>query len=198
MRLRLTAALVLTPLLSACTDLSFRQLQLGQTPQQYDRVLPAENTRRTDRGLCHLTTSRLGRTDAVVVVLTGDRRIAAKLHATRTERDYGWRKESGYRLEAELDLKLANLGAVGPFDAIRALLADLEPGPAEQFVKDAHGWVLAGLHRLRQRWPHLADEPAPSPELAATLDRVPAGGAAILAIDERGVLRLRYEHGKVR
>lgn len=182
--------------LPACADLSYRQLQLGQTPQQYDRTLPAENTRRTERGLCHLTTDRLGRTDAIVVLLTADRRIAAKLRATRLERDYGWKKESGYVLEGDLDLKLANLGAVGPFDAIRAVLADLEAEANEQFVRDAHAWVVAGLYRLLQSWPHLAESVTPPPQLTPTLDRVPPAGTATLALRGRDVLHLEYRHGQ--
>lgn len=189
---------VFVAFLPACTDLSYRELQLGQTPQQYDRTLPTENSRRTDRGLCHLTVNQAGRTDAIVVLLAADRRIAAKLRATLVERDYGWKKERSFTLEGDVDLKLASLGAVGPFDAIRAILADLETDPGEQFVKDAHAWVIAALYRLLQRWPHLAESPAAPPGISDTLDRVPADGAASISIDSRGVLHLGYQWGTPR
>jgi hypothetical protein len=185
--------------LTGCTNWSYRQVQLGQGTKEYARILPAETSRKTALGLCHLSRDKLGRTDALVVLLTSDRRVAAKLWARHTESDWRLgRAERGFRLVGELDPELYGVAGSGPLDTLRAIAAELTDYRGEQLAQDAHAWVAAGLVRLMQRWPEVRDVGVSSQRLDELLDRVPGGGTARVEIDDRGVYHLEYEQGRVR
>jgi hypothetical protein len=196
-----TAALLAAPvllLLTGCTDWAYRQIQLGQSAEEYERVLPAETSRRTAVGLCHLSSDRFGRTDAFVVLLTGDRRVAGKLRARHYERDWGLKVDRGFWLEGELDPELYGVQSAGPLDTLRAIAGDLTDYRGEKLALDAHAWVAAGLVRLMQRWPGVEDVGVSSQRLSELFELVPGGGAARLEVNERGIYRLEYKQGTTR
>lgn len=184
-------------LLTGCATYSFQQVTLGDGPAAYDRKLPAEHTRRTELGLSYLHDDRLGRTDAIVLLLTPDRRVYAKLMTTLRIRDLGFRSDVAFLLRGEIDLKRGNLEETSPFDAIRALRAELNAYDGEKDVQAAYAWLSAGLARLLERWPHLRNPDPPEERLRPTLERVPAGGYAGVSIDARGILQLEYRVGEV-
>lgn len=188
------AAATVALLLCGCADWSYRQIQLGQTPDDYARVLPAETSRRTALGLCHLNERRLGRSDAVVVLLTNDRRVAAKIRARHQERKWGLgRTGPSFWLQGELDPELYEVQATGALDALRAIASELTDYRGEKLACDAHAWVAAGLVRLIQRWPQVQDVGVSSQRLRELLERVPGGGDARIEIDQRGTYRFEYK-----
>ena len=186
-------------LLAGCATWSYERIQLGQSPKDYARVLPAETSRKTALGLCHLSQDKLGHTDALVVLLTSDRRVAAKLWARYLERD-SWlgSAQRGFRLVGELDPELYGVAGSGPLDTLRAIAAELTDYQGEKLALDAHAWVAAGLIRLMQRWPEVRDVGVSSQRLDGLFDRVPGGGTARLEIDDRGIYHLEYEQGRMR
>jgi hypothetical protein len=188
--LPLTALLV--TLLSGCTELCYERVQLGQEQRAYRSVFPEENTRRSTEGVCYCEKDGFGRTEAAVLLLTGDRRVAGKLYALHQERKTGLQAETTYRLQGELDPQLLKLSAAGPIDILRAIADDLTTSGEDTFVREAHAWVAGGLVRLMQRWPHVGDEGPALTRLTETLERVPAGGAARIAVDPRGVYSIEY------
>jgi hypothetical protein len=184
--------------LGGCADWSYRQIRLGQSSENCERVLPPETSRRTALGLCHLSSDPFGRTEALVVLLTGDRRVAAKLRARHYERDWGFKVDRGYWLEGELDPELYGVQSTGPLDTLRAIAADLTDYRGEKLALDAHAWVAAGLVRLMQRWPGVEDVGVSSQRLSELFELVPGGGVARIAVDERGIYRLEYKQGQTR
>ncbi len=182
--------------LTGCADWSYRQIQLGQSSEDYERVLPAETSRRTALGLCHLSRDAFGRTEAFVVLLTSDRRVAGKLRARHCERNWGFKVERGFQLEGELDPELYGVPSAGPLDTLRAIAADLTDYRGERLALDAHAWVAAGLVRLMQRWPGVEEVGVASQRLSELFELVPGGGVARIEVDEQGVYRLEYKQGK--
>ncbi len=170
------------------TDWSYRNIALGQPPAQYLDKLPAETSRRTALGLCSFT-SKGGQARAVVVLVTPDRRVAAKLRATLGGR---W-PAGGYRLEGELDPRLLDTAGAGPLDTLRVLIAELTGYRGERLALDAHGLVAAGLLRMVERWPQVAPAGRRSEVLRHWLERVPAGGRAELGLTPGGVFTFGYE-----
>lgn len=183
-------------LLCGCASTTYRQLSLGQERSSYDRVMPREVTRSTDLGMAYLRHDpAAGRTDAIVVLLTQDRRIAAKMHAVWRERR-GWMGgDSGFALRGEIDPRLAELQSSGPVDTLRVMVADLVAYQGERLATDAHAWVAAGLVRLMQAWPNTSDVGVDTRRLAGVLERVPGGGTAQIAVDSNGVYRFEYRQG---
>ena len=185
--------------LSGCADWSYQRIQLGQSPEDYARVLPMETSRRTALGLCHLSKNALGRTDALVVLLTSDRRVAAKLRARHFEHKWGVnRTERGYWLVGELNPELYGVAGSGPLDTLRAIAGELTVYRGEKLALDAHAWVAAGLVRLVQRWPGVNDVGVSSQRLSELVERVPGGGTARIEIDDRGIYHLEYKQGRTR
>jgi hypothetical protein len=180
-------------LLTGCADWSYRTIQIGQGPREYSRVLPMEESRKTALGLCSLQTSKTGRTDAIVVLVTEDRRVAAKFWARRMERNWGFgHVESSYELVGELSPKLYGSEGSGPIDTLRSLIVVLTEYRGEKLAMESHAWIAAGLERLMQCWPGDRDAGATSPHLDAKLSQVPGGGTGRMEIDKRGIYQLRY------
>ncbi len=184
------------PLLSGCVQYSYDRLRIGQEQREYRLAFPEEKIRPTAAGFCFMEQGSLGRTDAVGVLLTRDRRIAGKLHAAHLERNLGLGPEVGYRLHAELDPRLLDTAGAGPIDALRVVADDLTVRGEDTFVRTAHGWVAAGLVRIIQQWPHVGDEGPAITRLTDALARVPAGGEARISVDPRGVYQIEYLQGK--
>lgn len=182
-------------LLSGCANWAYDRFQIGQEWKQVERVLPADATRRTGPGVCSLTNDMTGRTDALAVLLTRDQRIAAKFQATHFERNYGFKVETGVRFRAEIHPQLARLEGSGPIDALRAVADDLTAVEGEKLIRDAHGWIGASIIRILQRWPHAGDDGPTVSRVAEALERVPGGGTARIALDERGVYVIEYAVG---
>src|SRR5512137_1630162 len=97
---------VLISLLTGCAEMCYDRVQLGQEQRAYRGVFPEENTRRSPEGVCYCEKDGFGRTDAAVLLLTGDRRVAGKLYALHQERKTGMQAETIYRLRGELDPQL--------------------------------------------------------------------------------------------
>ena len=186
----LLACAALAPV--GCADLGYNRTELGAEQRVYQQAFPEERVRRTSAGFCYLEKDPLGRTDAVVVLLTADRRVAGKLQATYVERKGPFRAESTYALRGQLDPELMRLSGTGPIDVLRALADELTSVQGDTFVREAHGWVAAGLMRLVQHWPHVGDEGPAFTRLTELLDCIPAGGTARLAVDARGVYEVEY------
>ncbi len=184
--------------LGGCASWDFQRIKLGQKPEEYQRVLPAEQSRRTDLGLCSYTRDRLGRIDAIVILVSQDRRVAAKLHALSIDRNLGLTRQRGYRLSAELDPQVARLGSTGPVDALRAMLVDLAAAVEDRDARDAHRLVAAGLLRVLTGWTGAADVGLSAADAATLLDLAPPGGVANLSVDSGGVYRYSYEQGTTR
>lgn len=177
-----------------CAEFGYNRIQLGQEQREYEAAFPADKTRRTPDTLCCVERSALGQTDAMVVLLTRDRRVAGKLHARHIERDFGFRAETEYRLSGELDLTLIHLGMAGPIDALRAVADELTAAQDDAFVRAAQGWVAGGLVRLVQQWPHAGDAGPAYPRLADILEHIPAGGEARITVRPGGRLSVEYGH----
>ena len=190
-RALLAALILLLPL--GCANWSFDRVQMGQQLREYERVFPESKARRTDRALCYLERDVLGRTDAVVLLLTRDRVVCGKLHAIYVRSQLGAHETSTYTLRGEIDPELARYRSTGPIDMLRAVAAELTEPQDDNVTREALEWVAAGIVRLVQRWPHLGDEGPAFPRLTEMLERVPGGGVANLAVDERGVYQLSYE-----
>lgn len=183
---------------AGCARFSYDRVQLGQTQREYQRAFPEDGSRRMPAGICYQTQDGLGRTEAVVVLLTGDRRISGKFYASHSERT-GWLGTGiSYRLVGELDPMLVELQGAGPIDALRAVADELTATESDQFARDTQAWIAAGLVRLVQHWPHVGDEGPALTRLTGTLERVPAGGAARISVDPRGVYLLEYALGSQR
>ncbi len=194
----IAGCLVVALLLAGCVDVNYDRIALGATPKEYARVLPDEQTRRTDLGLCYVGRDMSGRTDAIVVLLTPDRRVSCKVQASYFERNLGFRVDRGYRLRGELDPQLAETQSAGPIDTLRAVASDLMAYRGERLSQDAHSWVAAGLVRLIQRWPNVVDPGLETHQLSELFERVAGGGVARISVDARGVYRFEYEQGVTR
>ncbi len=181
---------------AACAQWSYDRVKLGQEPRDYERAFPAESARRTHLGLCSLCEDAFGRTDAVVVLLTHDRRVAGKVHATRFVRDYGFKTDEGFLLQGELDPQLAELQATGPIDVLRVIAGDLAEYQGERVAMEAHAWVAGGLVRLIQCWPHVNDVGIAAARLTELFELVPGGGEARIAVDPAGIYQFEYRKGK--
>lgn len=184
--------------LTGCADLTYTRLHLRAAPTDYANVLPAETSRRTNLGLCHYAQDMTGRSDAIVVLLASDRRIAGKLRATRVERNWGLKTQQTFELIGELDPELSEGRAAGPIDTLRAIARDLQEYRGEKLATDAHRLVVAGLVRLMQRWPRVEDVGVASTALPELFESAPGGGVAEIAVDEKGVYHFRYRLNAMR
>jgi hypothetical protein len=176
--------------LAGCSDWSYRQIQLGQSRQEYERVLA--DARQTTLGLCRAATDR-GADTALLVLLTEDRRVAGKIETRSVRRDWGLMRQQQFTLRGELDPVLFQTQQAGPFDTLRLIVSQLLDYRGERVATDAHAWIAAGLIRLMQRWPHLDDGAWDTRAIADTLDRAPGGGETRLSLDGRGAYRFEYE-----
>src|SRR4030042_1930144 len=147
--------LLLSALLpTGCASWSYQQVRIGQQLRQSERVFPEGRSRRTAATLAYLEHDPFGGSDAVVLLLGQDRVVCGRLRASHYRRNYGFKVDLGYTLQGELDPKLCNLRDAGPIDALRAVADELTGSTTDSFVREAHGWVAAGLVRLIQSWPH--------------------------------------------
>jgi len=182
-------------LCGGCANWTYDRVRLGQSLEGAERLMPPATSQRTALGLYHLRADGLGRTDAVVLLATEDRRVSAKLHAVRVERNYGVRTERAYLLRGELDPQLAETQSTGPIDTLRMLARELTEYQGVKPALDAHAWVAAGLARLIQCWPRVEDVGVSAQRLTELFERVPGGGSATLAVDSSGTYRFEYRQG---
>lgn len=186
-------------LLAGCADTTYKQLRLGQQRSEYDRIMPRESTRATDYGMAYLTHSAAkGRTDAIVVLVTPDRRIAGKIQAVVVERA-NWllpgSTQRGFLLRGEIDPHIAQLEATGPVDTLRLVAADLIRYRGDRLATDSHAIVAGGLVRLMQAWPNVTDVGVDTARIAPVLEQIPAGGVTNIAVNSDGVYRFDYRQG---
>lgn len=179
-------------LLSGCAQWNYQQLRIGQGPGEYDRILPAEQTRRTESGLASWAEDVLSnRTDATIVLLSRDRRIAGRILTTRVER-IGLRREVELTLEGEIDPRLSGFERTAPVDILRALISELALFQGEQLARDAHAYTAAALARMVTAWPG-SDSPSQRISgLGEYLDKTPSGGETTIRIDPNGLVHFYY------
>jgi hypothetical protein len=175
-----------------CARLSAAQLRLGYYVREPGRVLPEGKSRASNVGLCYLDHDLFGRTEAIVIFLSRDRRIAGKFQATLAETNVGFKPATTFALEGELDPTVAHLAGAGPIDTLRAIADDLTQPETDALVREAQDWVAAGIVRLVQRWPHAGDEGPAAAALTAMLERVPADGEATIVVHSDGALSITY------
>lgn len=157
----LSAALALAlAAVTGCAGWGYDHVRLGATPREYDRALPAEDVRRTDLGLASLTRSDLrGRTDATVLLWTGDRRIWAKCHVTVADAARSGLRPATFTLRAEIDPAMGGMPGAAAKDALQAIETELATFRGERGVMEAFGWVAAGLRVARFADPASASAP---------------------------------------
>jgi len=177
---------------TGCVELSYNQIQLGQEERVCRRALPEDQTISTPKTICSLERGPSGRTDAIVVLLAADRRVAGKLHAVHIESRWGPQRQMSYQLRGELDPQLLGLAATGPIDVSRVLADELTNLPEDAFARTTQAWVAGGLVRLLERWPQAGPAGPAAERHADLLDRIPGGGTARITIDDRGRYLLEY------
>lgn len=179
-------------LIPGCAQWNCQQLRIGQGPGEYDRILPAEQTRRTESGLASWAEDLFSdRVDATIVLLSRDRRIAGRILTTRVERA-GLRREVELSLEGEIDPRLSGFDRTAPIDILRALMSELAMFQGEQLARDAHAYTAAALSRMVGAWPGSDGPPQRISGLGEYLDKVPSGGTTTIIVDSGGVVLFRY------
>ena len=181
--------LALLTVLTGCSNWTYRHLQIGQTPHEYRRVLPTINTDQTPATVCYLKRQGSDRRDALVVLLTVDRRLAGKLRASYRQR----KNEFTYRLDGKIDPRLYGTEDAGITNTLRALAIDLTEHPGRQLAVEVHTWVAAGIVRLLAESPETGDFGVSAQQLQKLFERVPAGGQSQLKRSEQGYIELEYK-----
>ncbi len=195
-RLALATTLFLT--ISGCATWSYDHVDVGREWSSNKKFLPARDQYRTDVGVAQLSKDKFGKTQALVVLIAENQNVAGKLLATKIQRAWGWRPQSGYRLVAEVDPELAGISEAGPMDTLRLIAAELTEAARDRHVREIHSWVAAGLIRLLQRWPDVSDEGPAYSRIADLLEFVPPGGTATIRMDNQGHYHFEYVFGTVR
>ncbi len=190
----LLASLFLVATSTGCADWSYRAIEIGQNPRDYDNVLPRGLSRQTELGLCYFEAKDSGRSDAVVVNLGADRRVDGKWHATQIKRLVWRQPKTGYHLHGEFAPGRVGLGQAGPVDVLRLNLLALTERQVDPHVVRAHTLVAAGIARLIESSPDtsLADV---CPDAEDLLALTSADGQAQLERDEAGVYHFEYHEG---
>ncbi len=165
-------------LLIGCNSrLSYRQIELGDRPQQYKTLLPAASTRNTDLGQAHIQVAGLdGHSVAVVTILTETRLVAGKLLIEE-------HPSPGVTLRAEvaLDRQLYSVEQTGPLDTLRLLAGDLAEPVADPDARRAHDFALGAVLRMIDTWPGTDQITLPTADVPGLLAAIPEGGT--LAVD---------------
>jgi hypothetical protein len=186
-------------ILAGCTAMTYDRIRLGRTQDECRQLLDQEVFRSCDIGYSGIQQDPAGRTNALVVLLGRDGLVGGKLQATLATPGgvpLGQPSATGaalsFQLRGELDLAALALQGAGPLDVLRAVLSELAGQQTVQSAGAARELVAAGLVRLLERWPQL--NPASQfPELAETLERVPAHGDARLGVTPQGLFFLQYD-----
>ena len=182
-------ALALLTFLTGCSNWTYRHLKLGQSPSEYERVLPVVNTAQTPASVCYLRADKADRRESLVLLITIDRRLAGKLHAKYRERKGSLR----YELTGRIDPELFGTGAAGTTNTLRAVAVDLMEQRTGQIAAEAHAWVAAGIVRVLEQTPEADDFGVSADTLEDLFDRLPGGGEADVETNEHGVIELKYE-----
>lgn len=180
---------------AGCADHSYDSVQLGQRSREYERRFPEQQTRQTDKTLCWLQESWTERADAVVLLLTDTRQVCGKWQATFQPDKAGLTGGARYHLRGTLAPGSAGYHGTGPLDTLRAIADDLTDLDADEFTRNAHGWVAAGIVRLVQQWPQVDRAGPAEARLRDMLARVPAGGQATIIIQPDGRITMTYTYG---
>jgi hypothetical protein len=192
--------LILVGLMSpGCAGLTYDAIEIGSGPREYRDRLPEEDSRATKIGRCCLMTDSRGNSDAIVLLLNSERRVAGKLWVASAAFDRRLRGAPALRFTGEIDRRLYGVQEVAATDALRLLRTELlEPG-GERLIRQAHGRVAAALERLLTGLPEpiseetLADDAGrDDPELSDIRSQTPGGGAASIVL-EGDRMRLSYE-----
>jgi hypothetical protein len=177
--------------LTGCASLSYDRIRLGAAPADYDNVLPSATTRRTTVGLTHWSDSPTSH-DAVVILLSDDRRVAGKLHARRFASGlWSQRNAPRYELVCELDRSLFEVGDTSPIDVMRMILADLAEAATEPSVRDAQDTIIAGIAQCLRRWPGVEDSGMSARDAERFEDLAPPGGGLVIELTDN-LLRFAY------
>jgi hypothetical protein len=196
-------------LLPGCAQLTYDRVPIGARPGEYRERLPAETSRTTAAGRSCLMSDAAGGTDAIVLLLNSERRVAGKLWAAESGPDDRMRGQPAFRLTGEIDRALYNVPEVAPPDVLRLvrteLLAACASGPsphsvsAEPLVRGSHARIAVGIERLLAGLPQpvsaevlASDAGANIAEAVDMRTRIPEGGAAELR-EDAGRIILSYE-----
>lgn len=168
---------------TGCANWSYRNIHAGQNPRDYEKLLPAFDTRRTPLGLCYYKVDSLGGEDVIMILVSDNRRVAGKLRAQVGGASKTPGGARGLRLEGEISSQWLGSELPGPADALRYLLTRLADYHADNATMRAHGWAAAGLTRLLELYPQA--EPITSLPAAFNeqLERVPGGGTGDMRAD---------------
>lgn len=183
--------------ITGCTKLTYERVRLGMTPSEYDRVLDLDQTSRTSCGLVQYTRDQRGQEESLMLVIADDRRIAAKFHVMRSEKDAGWTQSSSeYGLRGEVDHVLIGAAEAGPVDTLRLIAQSLCELPTERFAKRGQLLVAAGLVRVLQRQPGIEDVGLPQLPVGEFVGIAPELGVASLERDAAGILHIGFRVGQ--
>lgn len=174
-----------------CATWSYNNIQIGQAPREYERLLPAEQTRRTSLGLCYYDVDSLGREDVIMILVSHNRRVAGKLRVQFVPRVTDPSKPRGLIMEAEIAPSWLGGELPGPADLLRYLLTRLADYHADNTTMRAHGWVVAAAIRLLEAQPNVEPITSMPAMFQAELERVPTGGDARAQV-EPSRIRLHY------
>lgn len=184
----LSAALLAS---AGCADWRYDEIRLRAAPREYATILAAQRTRQTPLGLAHLDRRSADRPEALLVVLSGDRRVAGKLQVLRSRRMTISGTRDVYELRGDLDAALIGAAEAGPVDALRLLLSELEILPREPLPRTVYGSIAAGLVRLLDRWPAATAPEVDRDALDEWLCEINPEGQADISTND-GVVRIRY------
>lgn len=190
-------AATLPVLLTGCSQLTYDHVQLREPPSEYEKKLPADQSRRTSVGVAYYNASATNG-EAIVLLRSNDGRVAGRMLAKRANANPLLMQGMQYSLIGELDPELLDLRSVGPIDALRLVTQSLTEYRGEKLATDAHDLVCAGLVRLLQRWPRAEDIGARSDRLPRLFELAPGTGDAIIAVDAKGVYHFEYRLGPKR
>ncbi len=184
----LSAALLAS---AGCADWRYDEIRLRAVPREYATILAADRTRQTPLGLAHLDQRSAERPEALLVVLSNDRRVAGKLQVRRSRRMTLSGAREIYQLRGEIDAALIGAAEAGPVDALRLLLSELERLPREPLPRNVYGSIAAGLVRLLDRWPGATAPEVDRDALDEWLCEINPEGQADISTTQ-GVIRIHY------
>lgn len=162
---------------TGCANWSYNSIRVGQNPREYEKLLPAFDTRRTPLGLCYYKVDSIGREDIIMILVSENRRVAGKLRTQVGAAGKTLGGPRGLTMTGEISGDWLGAELPGPADTLRYLLTRLAEFHADHTTMRAHGWVAAGLTRLLELNPQADPITSLPASFSAELERVPSGGS---------------------
>lgn len=193
--LKLGLLLTLPITILGCASWNYDRIQLREPLPDLDSQFPRDEARKTSLGVAHLRNPNSPQAAAVVILVTLEKRVAAKFHAAQHQRDWGFSVERGYELAGQIDLELLAAKNPGPLAALRTIARQLAAYQGDPAAEHAHQLVAAGLVRIIQRWPDIENLGPTSDQVNALATLAPGGGRAALTMDLDGTFHISYRQG---